>query len=383
MKKTLYATLIIIAIVSRASAQTHPSEILRHTINAAKNYNSLYYRVKNVNKNPFSENDTTITETVETLDFNSNGVVIAQNILRNINNHQTEQRELFLNDIQYNIDLKDSIYSIDQHPKRVYNFLTSVIENIRYAINKAPSKMALHEDTTIDHKSCYSIYVDLYDTIDNGNHNFTHEFFYINKKTLLPIYTKEIGVGEAENEGHDLGRLNFFNKIYFQGYQFNKKTSGETFHFHKAGFSIKNKKMLADGALAPDILVRDLSNKPVPKSYFHGKIVLVEFGSTTCGANPLANPVLNRLNKRYGSSDIIVAGIYYEETPVQIKNYIKANDLDFPIYLSDTKLKKRFQTLGTPNFYLIGKNGKIVKGIDGYSDQLEQQIAQEIDKLRE
>jgi thiol-disulfide isomerase/thioredoxin len=348
MKKISLMSLGMIAICLNVNGQSSRVKLLESTIKAINNHHVLYYRVKSIQKNPFSENDKTINKSIEIVNLNGAGNIVAQNILLNINNHQTDLREVFSHDTLYNIDLRDSVYSIDQHPKGLYNSLNSFSENIRHAIKKASSKIALRQDTTIDHIRCYSFFINSFDTIVNNNHNFTYQFFYINKKTLLPIYTKELGAGSAEKGGYSLGRLSFFSETYFYGYEFNRKPSSRTFYFDKSGFDIKNENMLANGTIAPEIMVRNLSEKAIPVSEFKNKIILLEFGSTTCGANPLANPMLNRLGKKYNSPDIAVISIYSEETPDQVKNYIKANHIQFPIYLSDN----------------IKANGQRVKGLD-------------------
>lgn len=381
MKKISLILLSMIAMGLSVNGQNVPIKLLESTIMAINNHHNLYYKVKSIQKNPFDENDTTITKSVEIINSNSSGNIVLQNILLNINNHQTNLREVFSHDTLYNINLRDSVYNIDRHPKDIYNSLMSFRETIRQVIKKGSLKIALRQDTIINHIRCYSLFINSYDTVVNSNHDFTHQFFYVNKKTFLPVYTKEVGAGNAEKGGYSLGRLNFFSETYFYEYQFNKKPSSGAFYFDKSGFDLENKNMLANGTIAPEILVRNLSEKTVPLSDFKNKIILLEFGSTTCGANPLANPMLNRLAKKYNLQDFAIISIYSEETPDQVRNYIKANHIQFPTYLGNNKLQRRFQTIGTPNFYLIDKNGIIVKSMNGYSDELELQITSEINRL--
>ncbi len=151
--------------------------------------------------------------------------------------------------------------------------------------------------------------------------------------------------------------------------------------FNKSDFDLANKKMLEDGATAPDIKVKDLTGNDVPVSAFKNKIVLIEFGATTWGANPLANPLMNRLSKQYNSANVAIISVYSAETPLQINNYIKNNKLEFPVYMGNRQLKKGFKTMGTPGFYLIGKDGKIVKSSNGYYDELEQDMTTQINNL--
>jgi thioredoxin-related protein len=99
-----------------------------------------------------------------------------------------------------------------------------------------------------------------------------------------------------------------------------------------------------------------------------------------CGANPLANPVLTRLHQKYATADFSIVSIYTGETLAQVKQYINANKLVFPVYISDLKTRKAFKTVGTPNFYLVDKSGNIIKSLGGYNDDMERDLSKLIDK---
>ena len=98
-----------------------------------------------------------------------------------------------------------------------------------------------------------------------------------------------------------------------------------------------------------------------------------------CSANALANPMMNRLFKKYNPANVSFAYILTGETPLQAGNYIKANGIKFPVYFTDLKTKKSFKTIGTPGFYLLDKNGAVLMSSNGYSDKLESQLSAKID----
>lgn len=381
MKKNLLIVLVICLVNLTTNAQTVSVNLLKSAVDKVQKIKNISYTASSIDNNPFSVGDTTISESKETVVLDGLGNIIAQNILSNINNYQSHFRTIYRNDTLYHIDLKDSLYSFDLYPKNVSNSLKYFINGANYAIKRRLKILPL-KDTIVNNVSCYSLFINVYDTIENNNHNFTHQYLYLNKQTLLPMLTKEIGVGNAEKEGHSIGRLNFYNLTKYTYDKLNGKPANDLFYFKSAGFEIKYENMLAEGGVSPAILVKDLSNKTIPTSYFQNKILLLEFGSTLCGANPLANPMLNRLFKKFNRPDVLITAIYSEETPEQLKKYIKANNLQFPVFLSNKKMKRHFHAVGTPNFYIIDKNGNITKSINGYSDQLEKRITEEIDRLR-
>lgn len=361
------------------NAQIQPLSVLQKSIDKINSLKSVSYSVETIVKNPFSNGDTSFTKTRETLAFDTNGLIKAMDRKTNINEGQAEFREIYLNNTLYNLDLKDSLYSIDKNPK-ISNSLKFFIDLIKYNLTKNPSKIIQRKDTAINRINCYNFFIKSYDTIENNNHNYTYLNVYINKVTLMPICTKEIGAGEFSKEGHALGRLNAYNEVHFSNYRFNEKIDPTVIHFNIAGFELYNDKMLADGAITPEIKVKDLDNREVAAFNFKNKLLLIEFGSTVCGANPLANPMLNRLNKKYNVKDVAIVSIYSEETPDQVKKYIESNNLEFPIYLGSKKIKRDFKTVGTPGFYLVDKDGKVIKSYNGYSDELEKDLSEEIEK---
>lgn len=139
--------------------------------------------------------------------------------------------------------------------------------------------------------------------------------------------------------------------------------------------------MLTPGTIAPPLDLKDLANKQVPSSNFKNKVVLSDFGGTACAANPLANPMLNRLHQRYSSAHVAIVSIYTDETPGQVNKYVTSNGLLFPVYLGTRQNKKAYSTLRTPNFYLLNRKGVIIESINGYSGDLEEKLERRINNL--
>lgn len=355
-----------------AMAQETPVNLLQKSITKTCNYRHLSFEAFGVYKNLFSDRDTTITSSKETIIQDGHGSVMAQNIIKYTKGGQPIFRNIYIKDKLYSLNIKDSTYSMESRNGKINNSINDYLNQLTYAITNKAKNISRQKDTMINRVSCYSFFVRSYDTVENNNHNYTYQYFYISKKTMLPVFVKEIGSGSAEKGGYSLGRVNVFNETYFNHYKLNKAPDPSIFTFNRNGFDLENKTMLAEGSAAPQIQVRHLRGNMLPPDNFKNKVVLLAFGSTTCAANPLANPVMNRLLAKYKANDVLIVGIYSEETPEQVKNYIQANDITFPVYLGSSRLKKKFKTIGTPNFYLIDKRGVVVKSIEGYSDTLEE-----------
>ena len=367
-----------------ANAQSPPADILQKTIDKIHSLKTVSYEERFISKNPFSKGDTSLGKTRSTLFFDDHGLISAMNENTVYDNGLTNYTTILRNDTLYTLDLKDSIFSFDKttDQSKIYDDLNNFSNNLK-DYTKNPSKIIQKRDSTIGNTSCYSFFIRSYDTIDNGKHNYTYNYLFINKATLMPVYTKETGEATAEKGGYALGRVTLFSEKYYSNFRFNEKVDDRMFYFNRSGFDAKNNKMLSEGTVAPDLRLRDLNGQDISPTAFKNKLLLIEFGATDCGANPLANPVLNRLKQKYSPTTISIISVYSSETADQVKKYISSNGLEFPVYLSTRKLVKAFKTIGIPNFYLIGKNGKVLKSFEGFSDDLEKNLTTEINKAIE
>ncbi|RZL15937.1 MAG: TlpA family protein disulfide reductase [Pedobacter sp.] len=234
-------------------------------------------------------------------------------------------------------------------------------------------------DTVYQNISCYSFFIKIADTVNNGQHDFIHKYVLINKKNFLPVNFKEKGEGTASKGDYVIGRVVVNNENIYSNINVNPEIASNPISFN--GFHLKNTKMLSVGDSSPKLEVRTIFGDVVDESVFKNKVLLVVFGSIDCPANPLANPVLNRLYAKYKDKNLAIFDIFTSETGEQVKKYIEANSLNFPSYLATRKQHADFKIISTPNFYVIGTDRKIKAAIEGYSDKLENQLIKTIDEL--
>ena len=380
MPRIIIITLLITICGQYIKAQQQPITILQQSIQNIKSHRSIAFNVLRVDKNFFS-NDTAVTQSRETVLQNTTGQITAQNQLLLTQSGKSYYREIFTGGKMYGLDLKDSVYSEDKEPKTIANSLTYYVSKVNSLIDSKAHKLTLLKDTMVAGVSCYGFFLRAYDTVENNQHNYTHRYFYLSKKTLLPVYTKEVAAASATKGGYEIGRISVFTERRFSNYTLNQAVKPSVFAFNLTGLDPETKTMLPEGAEAPAFTIRSLSGAGIPANQFAGKVVLLQFGSVTCAANVLANPVMNRLITKYANRNAAIACIYSEETAAQAQKYIDANYIHFPVYLGSGRLKRKFQTTGTPNFYLINQQGIIVKSINGYSDGLEKELNTALDNL--
>lgn len=379
MKKILWLVPMFFHFLS-AHAQTPAINILKKTVSKFDHLKSLAYDEKAIQKNPFSTGDTSFFNNQTKLIFDANNLVKIMNVMLRSYDGKINVRTI-RKDSVCSIDLNDSTYSIDSVKEKgaISDDLNMLIASIKTATNNTPGKIFQKQDTIIDKTNCYQFLIKVFDTVAKGNHDYTYDYLYISKKTFMPVARKRIGLGTAEKDGYVLGRLSFYDEQHFSAYHFNEVYNSSDFEFDRMALSPVNTKMLRTGVAAPELQVYDLTGNAIDPVIFKNKVLLVEFGATACGANPLANPMLNRLNSKYPTSNFSIVSIYSDDSGDQVKKYIESNKLEFPVYKGSRKLRKEFSILGTPNFYILDKNRTIIKSIDGYSDDLEKDISTAIE----
>ncbi|WP_316830496.1 TlpA disulfide reductase family protein [Pedobacter aquatilis] len=377
---TKYSLFILsLCCLTAAHAQQQTAEIFKATAAKIKTLKSISYKVQFTDKNPFSKDDIATGKSTASILFNQDGTVKYKREKTNINDGQTVYQSIYKTGRLYGLSLPDSTYT-DEEPKEkvttdITAFTTLLIDNL----NKNPQKIIRKADTVFRNKRCFNFLIKLYDSLLNGNHDYTYKQILIEQKTMLPAYLKETGAGMTYKEGLPLGRLIFFNEKSFSDIKINQKVA--VLPLETTGFTKPNTQMLDIGAKAPALVIKDLSGGIPDVKIGNKKLLLIIFGATDCPANPLANPMVNRIYTKYATDNFAIVNIYTNETTDQVKKYIEANNIKFPVYTASRKLGKEFKTAGTPNFYLIDKNGIVVSKSKGYAESLEERFTKEIDKL--
>lgn len=379
MKKILLLTFGLCALVF-AKAQDSPAALLQKTVDKINSAKSISYSDTSADKNLFSEGDTTHNSLTSVLLLDGHGKLKA--VHDEINLNGIKCKTIFKKDTLYQANLMDSTYSFYPKPEQsiITNGVIFVRQSITDNLNKKTPKIFQHKDTLINNTKCYGFFIIDYDTIYNGHHDYTNIKLFINKGNNMPVMYYRYGAGVAERDGHVIGRVTDYSKMYFSNFKFNSNPAENEFTFETAKFSSPNKNMLADGDKAPPLKLTSIESTDTQVPAIQSKVLLIEFGDTGCSANALANPMLNRINEKYAASNFSIACIYTGETTQQAKSYIKTNGIKFPVYLTDLKTKKSFKTMGTPGFYLLDKNGVVLMSSNGYSDELEGQLSAKIDQ---
>jgi thiol-disulfide isomerase/thioredoxin len=147
----------------------------------------------------------------------------------------------------------------------------------------------------------------------------------------------------------------------------------------KATTSVKNADQPVAKALgqpAPEVTFKDLDGTDTTLANYRGKVVLVNFWATWCDPCYIEIPWLIEMQQKYEAKGFTVLGIAMDEegksavAPFLAKERFNVNGqklpMNYPVVIGNDDVADKFGgLLGYPTSFLISKDGKIVKKVQG------------------
>jgi peroxiredoxin len=113
------------------------------------------------------------------------------------------------------------------------------------------------------------------------------------------------------------------------------------------------------GQAVGELSLPGLEQRQMTLSQFRGKVVVLNFWATWCVPCKDEMPLLQNHFVSLGD-DIVVIGVNSQESVADVKKYVQANQITFPIVLDASgELARRFAIQGYPTTYFIDANGVI------------------------
>jgi cytochrome c biogenesis protein CcmG/thiol:disulfide interchange protein DsbE len=147
----------------------------------------------------------------------------------------------------------------------------------------------------------------------------------------------------------------------------------------KATGSVKNTgqdSTKAIGQPAPEVALKDLDGKDATLAQYKGKVVLVNFWATWCEPCFVEIPWLIEIQQKYADKGFTILGVDVDDegkaavVPFVAKERFNVNGqklpMNYPILLGNDAVADKFGgLLGYPTSFLISRDGKIVKKVQG------------------
>jgi len=122
--------------------------------------------------------------------------------------------------------------------------------------------------------------------------------------------------------------------------------------------------MLA-GAPAQSFDVRRTDGRTDSLAAHHGQVVLMNLWATWCPPCQEEMPALQQFAKAYAGR-VVVLGVDQGEGASTAGAYARAHGVTFPILVDENQQYGRtYAALGLPTTVIVGRDGHVVRGIDG------------------
>jgi len=250
---------------------------------------------------------------------------------------------------------------------------------------KDPIKISRLKDTLVNRRACLNFFVTKTDTIQKKEHIYSLAQIVADKQTLLPVIVREEFRGFAD-DGAVVGMA---EQHTFIDYQINKSNFPDLSNaVVPANFKLPVKEkllpMLADGTVAPPLSLKGLNGNNLNIESLKGKIVLLNFTTTGCPHCVNAAQMLTKLNEKYKNADFVIVSVYQSKFNDQksVAKFDSKFNIKYSSYVTEQDAHKDYHIQGYPNFYLLDKQGAIVKSFDGFYASLEKEMTDKIDIIK-
>jgi len=105
--------------------------------------------------------------------------------------------------------------------------------------------------------------------------------------------------------------------------------------------------------------LQDLDGHTWDSTNLRGKVVLLNFWSTSCPPCRAEMPDLERLYQHFRTQGLVLLAIT-DDKPAELRRYLAAEKVSFPLLLdSDGKIKEQFLVRGIPKTFLFDRDGRL------------------------
>lgn len=122
------------------------------------------------------------------------------------------------------------------------------------------------------------------------------------------------------------------------------------------------------GQAAPHFEVPAWKGDAMSLKQYQGKVILLDFWASWCGPCRQSFPLFNQLYKDLKEKDFVILAVNIDEDQKDALKFLEDVPVDFSIGFDPKgKIPELYGLTGMPTSYVIGKDGKIAKIIEGFT----------------
>jgi cytochrome oxidase Cu insertion factor (SCO1/SenC/PrrC family) len=148
-------------------------------------------------------------------------------------------------------------------------------------------------------------------------------------------------------------------------------------------FSINPNTSTASGDFKT-VPLKDLDGKTVQINDFEGKVVVLEFMTTWCLTCAQMDSVLNELNSKYQSDNVVLLSVTTDpayDTSDVLKNHIAKKEISWTVVRDTTlMLTNYFQVVELSTILIISPDGEVVNVFTGFTEL--DKLSRAVDQLQ-
>lgn len=125
-----------------------------------------------------------------------------------------------------------------------------------------------------------------------------------------------------------------------------------------------------EGAAAPDFSLPDLDGHSVSLSDFKGKVVVVNFWATWCPPCRAETPDFVRMQAKYRARGLEFIGLSLDAGGARdVRPFADEHSVNYPMLVADDRVANAYGGIVfLPTSFVIDRQGRIVKRLEGYTD---------------
>ncbi|MGN5953314.1 TlpA family protein disulfide reductase [Sphingobacterium lactis] len=266
----------------------------------------------------------------------------------------------------------------------IWNSLPNLMVKLENELKKA-KEVKLEKDSAINGQAYKSYLITVFDSLDREKRVFKQTKILIDKNSSLPVFIRMRSEGFLDNsdlhvtywEEHDIKKISF-DQQNFPDLKRLQVPSDFTLEVKK-----DRKPLLEKGTAVPMLRILDHSGKPINIQDMKGKLILLNVSWVGCPHCILSIEMLNKLNEKYTSGQLSIVSIYPLDKREDVKEMNERFGVKYSSYPHSSVTSKdleAFHISAYPVFYLIDKQGAIIKGFAGYSSAIREELEGLIEK---